>query len=242
MKDLAKYGIIGLSIVLFAYIIGKAFTYRYRTQDTIAVTGLGEEAFTSDLIVWKGTISVKDRDKQSGYTKIAAAHKVVANYLKSQGLPDKAVTFNFVESRERTYSKYEDGKYAGEYFLDYYLEQDFTVESNDVELVENISRDISSLLSRGIDLDIRRPNYYYTKLDEVKQQLIEKASKDALERATNIATNAGAKIGKPASARLGVFQITDALGEDEYDYGGTFNTTSKEKKGRITIRVEYRIK
>ncbi len=242
MNDLLKYGIIGLSVVLFAYIIGKAFTYRYRIQDTVVVTGLGEEAFTSDLIVWKGQISVKDRDKQSGYNKIANAHKVVANYLKSQGLPEKAVTFNFVDSRERTYSKYEEGKYVGEYFLDYYLTQDFTVESNDVELVENISRDISSLLSRGIDIDIYQPSYYYTKLDDMKQQLIENASKDALERADNIAKNAGGKLGKPVSARLGVFQITDALGEDDYSYGGAFNTSSKEKKGRITIKVEYRLK
>lgn len=242
MKDLWKYLIIGVSIVLFAYILGKAFTYRYRTQDTIVVTGLGEEAFSSDLIVWKASISVKDRDKQTGYNKISNAQKVVANYLKSQGLPEKAVTFNFVETTERTYSKYEDGKYVGNYFLDYHLEQDFTVESNDVELVENISRDISSLLSRGIDINIYRPSYYYTQLDDVKQLLIEKASKDALERAQNIAKNAGGKLGKPVSARLGVFQITDALGEDEYEYGGTFNTTSKDKKGRITIKVEYRLK
>ena len=58
----------------------------------------------------------------------------------------------------------------------------------------------------------------------------------------NIATNAGARLGKATNARLGVFQITSSTGNEDYSYGGTFNTSSKDKKGSITVRVEYRIK
>jgi hypothetical protein len=36
-----------------------------------------------------------------------------------------------------------------------------------------------------------------------------------------------------------VFQITGRNTNEEYSYGGAFNTSSKEKTASITLRVEY---
>lgn len=76
--------------------------------------------------------------------------------------------------------------------------------------METISREISSLIAQGVSIEAYAPDYYYTKLDDVKMGLIEKASADARLRAEKIAVNAGAKIGSVSSARMGVFQITGA--------------------------------
>ena len=54
MKNNLKYVIVGLAIVLSAWLLGRAYTYKYRSQDTVVVTGLGETEFASDLIVWNG--------------------------------------------------------------------------------------------------------------------------------------------------------------------------------------------
>ena len=56
MKTNFKYIIISLAIVVAAWLLGRAYTYKYRSQDTIVVTGLGESEFASDLIVWEGEI------------------------------------------------------------------------------------------------------------------------------------------------------------------------------------------
>ena len=53
MKN-TKYLLLGIAAVVCAAIVGRAYTYKYRAQDTILVTGLGEAEFTSDLIVWSG--------------------------------------------------------------------------------------------------------------------------------------------------------------------------------------------
>ena len=111
-----------------------------------------------------------------------------------------------------------------------------------MEAVENISREISSLIAQGVSIEASQPDYYYTRLDDVKLGLIEKASADARIRADKIARNAGAKIGGVASARMGVFQITGANTNEEFSAGGSFNTSSRQKKARITMRVEYRVR
>jgi hypothetical protein len=38
---------------------------------------------------------------------------------------------------------------------------------------------------------------------------------------------------------MGVFQIVGKNDHEDYSYGGSFNTTSKEKTASITLKVEY---
>ena len=243
MKNNLKYVIVGLAIVLSAWLLGRAYTYKYRSQDTVVVTGLGETEFASDLIVWNGEISCTTQNVASGYAQLERDKQMVLEFITSRGIPAESVVFRFVNVNKETEPIYNaNGNYTGSRFSGYRLSQSFTVESSDVDKVEGISRDISKLIAQGVSIDAYNPDYYYTKLDNVKLALIEQASADARARAEKIAENAGAAIGRVASARMGVFQITGANANEEYSAGGSFNTSSRQKKARITMRVEYRVK
>lgn len=238
-----KYIVIGIAAIVCAVILSRAYTYKYRSQDTILVTGLGETEFTSDLIVWSGMLTAEAQNVAAGYAQIEASKEKVQKYLTEKGLPTTAVVFEFVNVNKQFSPVYNaNGNWAGQRFTGYELQQRFIVESNDVEKVETISREISSLIAQGVSIEAYAPDYYYTKLDDVKMGLIEKASADARTRAEKIAANAGTKIGKVATARMGVFQITGANSNEEFSAGGSFNTTSRNKKARITMRIEYRVK
>ena len=243
MKNNWKYVIVGAAIVASAWLLGRAYTYKYRSQDTVVVTGLGETEFTSDLIVWNGELTFETADVAVGYAQLERNKAKVLDFITSHGIPAESVVFRFVNVNRQTEPVYNaNGNYAGSRFTGYRLSQNFTVESSDVEKVENISREISVLISQGVSIDAYNPDYYYTKLDDVKLDLIEQASADARMRAEKIAVNAGTAIGRVASARMGVFQITGANANEEYSAGGSFNTSSRQKKARVTMRVEYRIK
>lgn len=237
-----KYIFIALAAVCCAYVLGRAYTYKYRSQDTIVVTGLGETEFTSDLIVWSGALTAEAQNVAAGYAQIEQSKKKVQEYLTSKGLPADAVVFEFVNVDKNYESVYQDGRWAGQRFTGYQLRQRFIVESKEVEKVETISREISSLIAQGVSIEAYAPDYYYTRLDDVKMGLIETASSDARTRAEKIAVNAGTRIGRVASARMGVFQITGANSNEEFSAGGSFNTSSRNKKARITMRLEYRLK
>ena len=242
MKN-AKYLLIGIAIVASAWILGKAYTYKYRVQETVVVTGLGETEFISDLIVWNGYINADSKNVEAGYAQIEASKKKVYDYIVAKGIPAEAIVFQFVNVNKEYETVYTaNGNWAGQRFTGYRLTQGFTVESKDVDAVENISREISSLIAQGVSIEARQPDYYYTKLDDVKLDLIEKASADARVRAEKIARNAGTKLGSVGSARMGVFQITGANTNEEFSAGGSFNTSNRTKKARITMRIEYRIR
>lgn len=242
MKN-GKYLILALASILCAVVLGRAYTYKYRSQDTIVVTGLGETEFVSDLIVWSGELTTESQSVAPGYAQLEANKQKVQKYLADKGIPAKNIVFGFVNVNKQYEPVYgANGNWAGQRFTGYMLRQRFTVESTDVEKVEVVSREISSLIAQGVSIEAYAPDYYYTKLDDVKMGLIETASADARTRAEKIADNAGTRIGRVASARMGVFQITGANTNEEFSAGGSFNTSSRTKKARITMRIEYRLK
>jgi uncharacterized protein len=107
--------------------------------------------------------------------------------------------------------------------------------------VESISRQVTDLLDKGVEFNSYTPEFYYTKLSELKLKMIEAATKDARERAEKIAVNAGGALGSLKHAEMGVFQITAENSSEDFSWGGSFNTSSKKKKASITVRLKYDI-
>lgn len=90
-----------------------------------------------------------------------------------------------------------------------------------------------------MELNSDAPAYYYTKLADLKIKMIANATKDARERAEKVAENAKAKLGQLQQADMGIFQITAQNSSEEYSWGGTLNTTSKEKTASITMKLKF---
>ena len=112
-----------------------------------------------------------------------------------------------------------------------------------MDKVEKISRDISALIEAGVQLTSGSPEYYYTKLDELKLELIQQATENAKQRVDIIAKSSNSKIEDLLGANLGVFQITaQNSASEEFSYGGTFNTSSRFKTATITVNLNYSIK
>ena len=61
-------------------------------------------------------------------------------------------------------------------------------------------------------------------------------------RAEKIATNSGSSLGDLTSAKMGIFQITGQNSNENYSWGGTFNTSSKKKTASITMKLDYIVK
>ncbi len=241
MKNNLMAIIFGLAIVIAAYILGYSFMNRNKPSGTISVTGLGETNFTSDLIVWEGSFSEENLSLQQAYNDLEKDKKIISEYLLSKGIANDELVFNAVNSRKNTRGKYtSDGKYIGDEFLGYVLTQSIQIDSKDVEKVEKVSRVITELLNKGIQFYSQAPRYYYTKLADLKIEMISKATADARIRAEMIAENSKGKLGRLISAKMGIFQITGQNSNEDYSWGGTFNTESKEKTASITMKLDYK--
>ena len=242
MRNLYAALILGLSFIIAFWIAGSAFKYRSSSAETIVVTGLAEKDFISDLIVWNGSYSRKALDLKSAYAAVKQDENTIRQYLKTKGIAENEIVFSSVViSKEFETKSDENGRRSFQVFTGYNLTQTVKVESVNVDKIEKISREITELIESGIEFNSSPPLYYNTKLSEVKMDLLAKASADAKTRAETIAKNSGSSLGKLRKASMGVFQITGKNSNEDYSYGGAFNTSSRNKTGSITIRMEFAV-
>ncbi|MDE3181814.1 MAG: SIMPL domain-containing protein [Bacteroidota bacterium] len=241
MRSLSA-AIIGIAFIVGLFIVGKAYKYRSTSKETITVTGSAEKDFESDLIVWKGSYSRKSMDLKSAYAELKDDESVVKKYLLSKGVQENEMVFSSINIvKEFNYLTDANGRSLGQQFSGYNLTQNVRIESPNVDKINAISREATELIQQGIEFNSMPPLFYYTKLTQIKMDLLAKASADGKKRAEIIATNSGSSLGKLKKANLGVFQITGKNTDEDYSYGGTFNTSSRNKTGSITIGMEFSV-
>lgn len=233
---------IGVAIVVSMWILATAYTDTHPRVEKINVTGLAETDFTSDLIVWRASFARKAMTIAAAYPQVRTDAERVREYLVGKGIDPTEIVLGSIDVDKQFRSiRLPEGGYRQE-FDGYRLYQWVTVESNNVDKVEAVSREISELLNAGIELNSRAPEYYYTKLTDVKLDLLARASADGRERAKALAENAGGTLGKLSNVDMGVFQITAQNSNEEYTWGGAFNTSSKHKTAAITVRMQFDVK
>lgn len=234
--------IIAIAVLGSAYLLSNAWTKSHAGRSTINVTGLSSEDFTSDLIVWSASFNRRANTMQEAYIALKEDTKKIKDYLTAKGLKESETVFTATDiSKEWEYIT-EANDRQRQVFKGYKLSQTVQIESKEVDKVESISREVTDLIDSGIELYSNQPQYYYTKLGELKIRMLAAATSDARIRAENIAENAASKIGDLKNADMGIFQITAQNSNEDYSWGGAFNTSSKRKTASITIKLEFLIK
>ncbi|MEY4892190.1 MAG: hypothetical protein RIQ34_802 [Bacteroidota bacterium] len=242
MKPYIKTTIIAFASLVGVLILSAAYKYKYKANETITVTGLAERDFVSDQIVWAGNYSRKTMELRTAYAQLKKDEQTIREYLTGKGVKESELVFSSVSIEKEFNTRYDsEGRTLGTEFTGYNLKQSVTVDSRDIEKVEKISREVTELIESGIEFNSSNPSYFYTKLSELKIDLLAKASADAQERAQTIAKNSGSDLGKIKKAAMGVFQITGQNSDEDYSFGGVFNTSSKNKTASITIRIDYAV-
>ena len=179
--------VLSLCIITSFFIAGLSFYYTKGPTKTISVVGLAENDFVSDLIVWNLSFTTQNMDMKEAYAKIKEQSIIVKDYLINKGLNENEFVFKAVSNyKSYRYEWNENAKRTFEIFDGYVLTQTVRIESHEVEKVEKVSREVSELLDADIQLDTREPEYYYTKLADLKIKMLVEASKYARNHAQNI--------------------------------------------------------
>jgi len=212
---------------------------------TLTVTGSAKKAITSDLISWTCSISTRDPELAAAYKKLKADADRVRAYLLAAGIADKEIQFSSITTTKHYVKTMGPPPTNQEITTDkinfYELTQWITVESKDMAKVPEVSRNVTSLINDGIEIESNAPRYLYTKLSELKIDMLAEASKDATTRAEQIVNNAHGSVGKLVEARMGVMQI-NPKGVTSVSDTGNNDTTSYEKEITAIVTAQFELR
>lgn len=240
-NQLLIVSLLSACLIISVIIVSDAIKNRNASNNVIVVTGMAERNFESDLIVWKSQFTVKDMNLTTAYAELKKQSESTRKFLVSKGILPGEMTFSAAEiTKEYVYINSNGNTISN--FDGYRLTQQIRISSTDVQKVESISREVTELINSGIEITSLAPEYYYTKLSDLKIAMLADAAQDGYVRAKTIAENGEGKLGKMINSAMGVFQIVAQNSSEDYSWGGTFNTSSKKKTATITVKMQYQVK
>ncbi len=221
---------------------------RVRTRPverTIEVTGSAKKRIVSDLIEWSAEIGTEDADRTESYRALKRHTQAALEWLKAQGVVDGDVRVSSVSTREIIDTEYVgvgEERIARQVSRGWHTEQTISLRSSDMARVEKVSREITTLLEQGIPITSFPPQYFYTKLGEVKVDMLAEAAADARGRAENIVRSGGGTgIDAMISADMGVINVNPA-NSTATSWDGNNDTTSLEKDIITIVHMTFTLK
>lgn len=230
---------LAVALVLSSIIGAWAYTRSKHNEQTITVTGSARKRIKSDLIVWRTSVTYQGDNLTDAYNALKDRVPRVKKYLLSKGVPEDQITVSSVSTRTLRAKTNESGEESGR-ITGYEMKQELEVRSTDVEKISRISREVTELIDQGILLESNPPSYLYTKLGDLKIEMLAEASKDAKARAQQVAASTGSSIGSVRSAKMGVLQITPADSNEVSD-SGMNDTTSLEKDITAVVNISFAV-
>lgn len=200
--------------------------------NTLSVTGSAKTEVTADSVKFAFSVS---RTAEAGalsesYAGLDTDLASVKSYLSQNGIEDSEVTIDPVMTNQL----YDNNGLSNRYSLS----REVTINSSRVDAVTAFAQHLSTLASKGILIQANQPEYYYTKLADLRISLLGDALKDANERASAIAKQSGQGVGRLKSSTSGVVQVLAPNSIDVSD-DGQYDTTSIQKEVMITVRATY---
>jgi hypothetical protein len=227
-----------LALGLLAAALVVSMTWRdVRSFDhALSVTGSAKKSVVSDEVKWTSEISrtvVGRSAVDQAYKDIQKDFTSVRTVLLGAGIAEEEIS-TFPISVSEMY----DYQSRGAAPATYRVAQTIIVRSKNVEKVELLAKNNAPLLAQGIYINTNALEYFYSKLPELRVELLGAAIVDAKARAAEIAKASGAKVGELKSASSGVVQVMAPNSVDVSDYG-TYDTSSKEKEISVTVRASF---
>jgi hypothetical protein len=236
--------VIVLGFIICSIILGRS-VQRFKTEDrTVSVKGFSEREVKSDLVVWTIRTRVAGNDLAEASKSIEEAkNKVIEfllrNYIKPEDITQKDLFVNDKKAQEYV-------NQIGETYR-FIVDKIIQVRSGDVDNVQKVSRMTDELLKAGVVLSTRNEfegpvMYYFTKLNEIKPDMLSEATRNAREAADKFAKESNTRLGALRKATQGLFTIVDrdnyVSGQAEYGQSGS----DLYKKVRVVVNMDYSIR
>lgn len=250
-KDLLlAAAILGFCLII-STAIGAISFYKVKSlSNVLSVTGSSEKIITSDTVKWTAVISrtASPYNLKETSSQIKNDLMIVKEHLKQSGVETAEITVNpttmtaMCENRDSiTWDKF-GNQNCGAGISGYSLQQMIIVESNKVNEITTLSQTASDyFIGQGLIFSTQNLEYYYSKLADLRLDLLGEATKNAKSRAEIIAKSTGKNIDSLQSASMGVFQVSAKNSVEVSDYG-IYDTTSIDKKVTAVVRASFSLK
>ncbi len=225
--------VLALGITLGGFFPGYYYYKTHISNNSVTVKGLSEKDVVADLAIWKLKFVITENNLQLGQQKITEQAKKINTFLLKQGFKADEITIERIETTDLAANPYLNNNNSFRFILT----QSITVRSQNVTLVEGSIPQTDKLIADGIIFDNNEGypvSYIFTKLNDIKPQMLADATQNAKKAAEEFAKNSHSKVGKIRHANQGVFSILP-----REQTSSSYEAQQINKTVRVVSTVEY---
>ena len=232
MRETTSAGVLGLFLAAglagAAYLLADAVKSIPAGNRFVTVKGLAEREVAASQVIWPLSFNTADDDLSLLQQRMEANVQKILDFLLQAGFSQQEISIGLprlTDYQSQGYSRNNMPQYR------YSGLMAVTVHSDKVDLAKQTMQKATLLVKEGIVLiqDYeQRPQFLYTRLNEIKPDMIAEATRNARRAAEQFAEDSGAQVGNIRTARQGLFTITD---RDK--------NSPDRKKIRVVTSVEY---
>lgn len=215
-------------LATLGFFLGSSVTKFKEYERTVTVKGLSEKEYAADIALWPIQFIASNNDLTELYESIEKDANEIINFLKANGFEDNEITTSPPGIADKLAQGYEKSKIE----FRYNATQTITVYSNKIKSVRLTMNELAELGKKGIVLTNggyqNTTEYLFTRLNEIKPEMVEEATTKAREVARKFAKDSDSKLGKIKKARQGQFSINDRDKNNPHI-----------KKVRVVSTIEY---
>src|SRR5262249_29026050 len=158
-------------------------------------------------------LELRAQTMDAGYRDLALATDRVREFFQSRGVREGEIEPAAVTAQE-IHERNAEGRET-DYVSGYGMTQLLTVRSNSLERTTALSRSSAALVAAtgiaklGVTFRASSPEYRFSRLEDLKLEVLTAATKNAGQRAEKLAVAAGARLVGVLSAELGDIQVTN---------------------------------
>ena len=208
--------------------------YYYKTHAdfrSVTVKGLAEKDVVADMGIWNIQFTVSGNDLNQTQKQINNQAKEIVKFLQAQNFADDEIHVGRIETNDLMANPYRDNNAAET--SRFILTQTIAVRSQKVYQIAQAMSLSNELISKGIIFSSQSASYFFTKLNDIKPEMLKSATENAKEAALEFARNSGSKVGKINKANQGVFSV------QARDDANAYEAAQIEKRVRVVSTVEY---
>lgn len=204
--------VLGVSIFLgfasLGYFLGNAAIEFKEYDRTVTVKGLSEREYEADVVIWPIQFTEAGNNLEELYESIERSTDKIQAFLKENAVRHDEITFTTPSITDKSAQQY--GNQAKAEFR-YTAIQTVTVYSKNISSIRNVMSSLSELGKEGIVFTggnyQSQTEYLFIRLNEVKPEMIEEATRKAREVAEKFASDSKSTLGRIKTASQGQFSI-----------------------------------
>lgn len=221
--------VISIALIISAYFIGDMHRKGKAYDRHVEVKGLAEKEVYADLAIWPLELNLAGDNLQAVNRQLKNQKERMKEFFEELGFSNEEISIGVSSIVDRQASEYIR---TNEILHRFFGKTEITLRTNDLKKMQAALEASLVLSEEGILISSKnnwRPiQYAFTKLNEIKPEMIEEATKKAKEVAEKFAQDSNSKVGKIRSAKQGLFTIEDLD-----------PSTPQIKKIRVVTTVEY---